>query len=1035
MGGLSSLFKLSVIMSMVDRMTPEAMRAGRSANELQGNIGRLRQSSGDFLKFAGKWAAAAVAAVAVAIGAMGGAAIAMANEIDQATGKLQAQTGITRQVAEDLMQVSKGVYASGRGESIEQITADLAKVRQNLGGLSKEATQAFLSSSYAVEQVSNGATGIEEITKVTKTLMQNFKGLSETDALDMITVGFQRGGDFAGDFMDTINEYSVHFAGLGMSAEQMFATLLAGSKEGAFNLDKVGDAVKESFIRMQDLSQGSMDAFRGLGLDANKMSADIAAGGDRANQAFQATLLSLGAMKDPLKQNAIGVALFGTQWEDVKQNVVLAMAEGQKGLGDFQGATEAAGDALYNNLTNKFTRLRRSITVELASAAGPLTGLLNQLMDRVLAMMPQISSAIQTASSVIARVITFLVGLGKTVGTFLKPIAPFLTGIVSAFVAFAAIMGTAKLAVTAFNIVMQAMRLLMLTNPIGWVLLLIGLLIGAFIKMNGGIDGTKKMLAGWFNALKAWWKSDGTQAWVSRIVAVFKQFVAQIGQAFNWIMQQVRIYWPVVQNTIVQVFQYIRTNVLPVVMEIAKNVGGMFVRIWTVARPLLQQLLTTWIKSFKQIWAAVQPLAVTLGRVFKTVFPIVLQAVAAIYKAVTTYLPPVLAFVGEIFVSIYQAVVPIITDVVTSVVQTFNAVLNWALAIWPYVQQIIAGVFQYIQWVWAFIGPYVMAAIEILKSIIMNGFNFIAATIQFIWTTIKSIIMIAWSLISGIIKTALAIFTGDWQGAWDGVRGIVVGVWEGIKTFISGFGTWLFDSGKAIIMTLVDGIKSVASAPVEAVKNIFSKVRELLPFSDAKTGPLSELTYSGSKIPGTIAEGVAKGAGLLRAAAHNMMEGLGLDRTFAFRFTPEAPASVPMPEVQRQPVNTIAQAPVMIEAGIRSGIARLRAAASAIMPGFKPVLALPGGGTFPGGIPEYPPFPGPPAPEYDPTPPAPAPGAGRSQTVNLREVFRETSVERETIREKGGTKQPITVNIYGGSEKQRRDLLDVLERFNEQNRE
>ncbi|WP_181454628.1 phage tail tape measure protein [Paenibacillus dendritiformis] len=996
MGGLSSLFKLSVIMSMVDQITPAATKASQSISRLRDTF----NSAGEAMTKAGQ---NLTTKVSLPLAGVGTFALHTGMQFDSQMSKVQAISGAT-------------------GESLDKLRAQA----KDLGAATAfTATQA----AEGMEYLALAGWKTEAILEA----MPGMLNLAQAGALDL-----GRAADITSDTMQAF----------GMSADKAThaADVFAYAQANAnTNVEQLGEAMKYLAPVANQLGWGLEES------SAAMMA--VADSGLKGSMAGAAFATSLGRLAKPTKRmsdmmNQLGLEFFDAN--GVMKSMPDIVGELEKGLtGMTQEQRSAAITTLFGAeaykhwaiLAERGSGALQDMTSSLENADGTAQKMAGTMMDNLGGSVTSLKSAVEGAALSIYELgsgpIRNIVDRAtEWVRAFInldertKNIIVIVGGIAAALGPLLMMLGMVTKAVGTLMPVLG-----FLVSPIGLIIAAIAGVVAAFVYLNGGIDGTKKVLAGWFNALKAWWKSDGTQAWVSRIVAVFKQFVAQISQAFNWIMQQVRIYWPVVQNTVVQVFQYIRTNVLPVVMEIAKNVGGMFVRIWAVAKPLLQQLLTTWIKSFKQIWAAVQPLAVTLGRVFKTVFPIVLQAVAAIYKAVTTYLPPVLAFVGEIFVSIYQAVVPIITDVVTSVIQAFNAVLNWALAIWPYVQQIIAGVFQYIQWVWAFIGPYVMAAIEILKSIIMNGFNFIAATIQFIWTTIKSIIMIAWSIISGVIKTALALFTGDWQGAWDGIKGIVEGVWEGIKTFFGGIGTWLYDSGKAIITTLVDGIKSAANAPVEAVKNIFGKVREFLPFSDAKVGPLSDLTYSGSKIPGTIAEGVAKGARQLRAAAHNMMEGLGLDRAFAFRLAPEAPASVPMPEVQRQPVSRIAQASSVIEAGIRSGIARLRSVASAIIPGFEPALAMPGGGAFLGDIPEYPPFPAPPAPDYDPTPPAPAPGAGRTHSVKLREVFRETSVERETIREKGGSKPPITVNIYGGSEKQRRDLLDVLERFNEQNRE
>lgn len=78
----------------------------------------------------------------------------------------------------------------------------------------------------------------------------------------------------------------------------------------------------------------------------------------------------------------------------------------------------------------------------------------------------------------------------------------------------------------------------------------------------------------------------------------------------------------------------------------------------------------------------------------------------------------------------------------------------------------------------------------------------------------------------------------------------------------------LFNSGRAIVSTLVSGIKSMAMGPVNAIKDIFTKVRNLLPFSDAKEGPLSQLTLSGSRIISTLGAGITGAApGLYKTMA------------------------------------------------------------------------------------------------------------------------------------------------------------------------
>ncbi|MFW5455010.1 phage tail tape measure protein [Thioalkalivibrio sulfidiphilus] len=105
--------------------------------------------------------------------------------------------------------------------------------------------------------------------------------------------------------------------------------------------------------------------------------------------------------------------------------------------------------------------------------------------------------------------------------------------------------------------------------------------------------------------------------------------------------------------------------------------------------------------------------------------------------------------------------------------------------------------------------------------------------------------------------------------AWSPL-GLLMNGFEAARGYLDGI-DWS-ESGRAILGTLAEGIKSVAGAPLEAVRGVLGKARELLPFSDAKTGPLSDLTASGAAIPRTIGEGVSLGGDAL---GHSLRETLG----------------------------------------------------------------------------------------------------------------------------------------------------------------
>lgn len=101
------------------------------------------------------------------------------------------------------------------------------------------------------------------------------------------------------------------------------------------------------------------------------------------------------------------------------------------------------------------------------------------------------------------------------------------------------------------------------------------------------------------------------------------------------------------------------------------------------------------------------------------------------------------------------------------------------------------------------------------------------------------------------------------------------------KEVITGAFSWFKNSGKKIITTFTDGIKSVISKPVEAVKGGLAKLRKLLPFSDAKEGPLSTLTLSGRRMLETITTGIREREDLPALAVQDSLDKVDFTTTKA----------------------------------------------------------------------------------------------------------------------------------------------------------
>lgn len=335
------------------------------------------------------------------LAAMGTGAIAatkylsdLGGEWQEATNQVAASTGAAGKELENLRGAMERVYADNFGEDVADVADAVALVDRNLANLDQEgltkATEGALALRDAFEYE------VEESTRAAEAIRKNF-GTSVEDAFSLIAAGAQNGLDYSGELIDTINEYSSQFSKLGFTADGMFNLLQSGADSTAWNLDKVGDAIKEFSIRAIDGSDTTVSAFEDLGYNAEKIMATFAAGGEGANTAFFEVLNTLMDVDDQVKRDALGVSLFGTMWEDLGVEAMQAMADASSAAYDTQGALEQINQVKYNDLDSALQGIRRQMEVDLLPAADAVY---QSLMDS----MPEITAAMGEMSPVIAEI-------------------------------------------------------------------------------------------------------------------------------------------------------------------------------------------------------------------------------------------------------------------------------------------------------------------------------------------------------------------------------------------------------------------------------------------------------------------------------------------------------------------------------------------------------------------------------------------------------------------------------------------------------
>ena len=381
-----------------------------SSSKATGMMGKLSSAASGIGKGLGTVASAG-AAVASAVGgaavATGAFAVNSAVDMDRALNGLAASTGASTDEMEEYETVLKKVYANNYGENFQSIADTMAVVRQQMSGISDTDMQTLTEAAFAFEDISGYSP--EESLRAANSLMNQF-GVTAEEAYNLMVQGQQQGLDFSGELLDSINEYAPQFKKMGFSAEDMFNIFKSGAESGAFNLDKIGDAVKENAIRVIDLSESTTIAFTALGLDASQMASEFGAGGETAEKAFQKVMVGLQSIEDPVKRNQIGTALWGTMWEDLGETVILSSADMTDSFDQTADSMKKVQDVKYDDLGSMFEGLKRSIEMLVLPLGEELIPLLSDLIQDAL---PVIEDVLPDVIDLFGEFLEPVLGLAK----------------------------------------------------------------------------------------------------------------------------------------------------------------------------------------------------------------------------------------------------------------------------------------------------------------------------------------------------------------------------------------------------------------------------------------------------------------------------------------------------------------------------------------------------------------------------------------------------------------------------------------------
>lgn len=800
--------------------------AGLKIADAYVEVGVEDQTKGDLNSIGASMAAWAGG---LGLGALIGKGLTEGLNIEQGLANVTAQFNLTKSEAQVAGKAAGDLYKNNFGGSLDEVTNVIGQVGESLGGLSsKTEGEAKKVSGYVLTMAD--VFGVDATQAIQSMDVAVSQGLAPSlaNASDVATRVFQEGGPKAQEFLEVINEYAPNLKNAGLSMEDFGSMSVAYLDAGGFSIDQFADSIREMTIRVADGSAESSGAFKTLGLDADKMTADMAAGGPRAEAAFKAITQGLVGIEDPVLRNTTGAQLFGSMWEDSSGAILAGLAPVPGALGEVSGASQQMADTVGDTGAAKIETMKRQMEGWLTSATqlpGPL--------GSVVAATAAVGGGALGAMGSIAQIGTAMAAMGGTaVATAAKTVGAWASSVASAAAATASTVASmvvqgAKWVWLGVQAMASAARIaaawLISLGPIA---IVIAAVVGLAVLIYKNFDEIKEFIG------KAWeWVKDKTSAiWdgiKSALTATWDAIKAAVTAYFTAYKTVITTIWEAVKTAVLAVWNAIKTALLAV---------------WEA----LKTAITTYFNAYKTVvttvFDAIKTVATTVWNAIKTVITTVMDAIktviTTVWNAIKTFITGWLENVKANITTAWNA----IKTVITTVVNAIQAVIT---SVWNAIKSTITGV------------------VSAVSGAVTSGFNGIKNTITNAVNGAKTAATTAFNAIKKVVSDAIA-----------NVVSTITGLKSKIMSALSGAGSWLVDAGESIIRGLIRGITNMTGAVKDAVSGVLKKARDLLPFSPAKEGPFSGkgwTLYSGQAISESLGEGIASKIGAVRSATASLV--------------------------------------------------------------------------------------------------------------------------------------------------------------------
>ena len=629
-GGKADIRQLTDALDTVDdgeairNLIEELKQAGDAAQDTAEDVGQIAENT----KGAALMQTAdQLSAVGDKIQDIGTKAMDAYSETENAVTKVNAYFGETGQAAEESANVIKSVYSDGVGESMDSVADAVLMVKKNLGDLSETDLTNLTQQAITLDELYG--IDMNETLRGVNSLMQQY-GLTAQEAMDYIVVGTQNGLDKTNELGDNLSEYAGKFSQAGYSASEYFQLLDNGLKNGAYNLDKVNDAINEVTTRLVDGTIG--ESIGSFSTKTQELFTSWQNGGATQKQVIDSIVADIGNCTNQQEALNLAALAFGTMAEDGNLKFITSLTS----VGSTYDSVKGSAQGMFDATTTPMQQME-SNTRKLQQALVPLGEKLAELANAIL---PPLVSVITTIGGWFERlpgpVQNFVIILGA---------------LLAAFTALTPVIAAISVAMGALNVSML---------PIIAVIAAVAAAIAGIIAIiqNWGA------ITQWFGEL---WNTicTGIGAMVDSLKAWFSNLWTHLQSVWEGICN-------VVQTAVMLLGSIIQGAVdiitLPFQM-IWENCKGIVSSVWEGVKSVVSSAIHAVSSTISSVMGAIK-------NVISTVWNAISSKVSSVLNTIKTTVSTVFNAVKSVASSIWNGIKSVISSVVDGIKSKVSSVFN-----------------------------------------------------------------------------------------------------------------------------------------------------------------------------------------------------------------------------------------------------------------------------------------------------------------------------------------------------------------------